>query len=68
MPDPTADDPLVSIRPLAWVRFRYRRSGASRAWTISSTSVRVLHTSEFLVVQELRQKYGEVELIELRWR
>lgn len=57
----------MSIRSLAWVRFRYKRSEASRAWTISSTSVRVLHASEFLVVQELRRKYGEVELVELRW-
>jgi hypothetical protein len=59
----------VSIRPLAVVRFKYRRPGFT-AWTSTTWSGRVLQESETLVMQELRRlKPGsEIELVDLRWR
>jgi hypothetical protein len=59
----------MSGRPLAQVRYKYRRPG-STAWTSSTWSGRILQISETLVMQELRRlKPGaEIELIELRWQ
>lgn len=56
------------MRPLATVRFRFRRGGHA-AWTYSRWSGRVLHESEALVLQALRgsRPGTEVEVIELRW-
>lgn len=58
------------MRPLAVVRYRYRRSGSTGAWTSTSWSGRVLHNSETLVLQALRRARPghDVELVELNWR